>query len=107
MTAIRTAASVILSMVYDTPPLLSEEDPKITRVIDFTERLKRAAYPGAYLVEYFTWMRHLPSWVAKWKREVLEQHRIDDAMFRGLFNEVRDRIVNLIPVVSAEWLTDG
>ncbi|KAJ6460520.1 cytochrome P450 [Mycena sanguinolenta] len=89
---IRTAASVVLSMVYDTPPLLSEEDSKITRVNDFAERIERAAYPGTYLVEYFTWMRHLPSWVAKWKREVLAQHRIDDEMFRGLFNEVADRV---------------
>ncbi|KAJ6460518.1 cytochrome P450 [Mycena sanguinolenta] len=88
----RTTASVVLSLVYDTPPILSEEDPKITRVNDFTDRLARAGYPGAYLVEYFTWMRYLPSWVAKWKRDVLERHRIDDAMFRGLFNEVRDRV---------------
>ncbi|KAF7333345.1 Cytochrome P450 [Mycena venus] len=88
----RTAASVILSMVYDTPAVLSEEDPKITRINDFVERIVRAAYPGAYLVEYFTWMRYLPTWSAKWKRDALEQHRIHDAMFQGLFNEVRDRI---------------
>ncbi|KAJ6484798.1 cytochrome P450 [Mycena sanguinolenta] len=88
----RTAASVILSMLYDTPPLLSEEDPKIALVNDFAERIERAAYPGTYLVEYFTWMRYLPSWVAKWKRDVLEQYKIDDAMFRGLFNEVRNRV---------------
>ncbi|KAJ6458244.1 cytochrome P450 [Mycena sanguinolenta] len=88
----RTATSLVLSLVYGTPPLLSEEDSKITRVNDFAERLVRAAYPGAYLVEYFTWMRYLPSWVAKWKRDVLEQYRIDDAMFRGLFKEVSDRV---------------
>ncbi|KAF7355868.1 Cytochrome P450 [Mycena venus] len=88
----RTAASVVLSMVYDTPALLSEEDPKITRVNNFAERLVSAAYPGAYLVEYFTWMRYLPSWIAKWKRDVLEQYKIDDAMFRELFNEVGDRL---------------
>ncbi|KAJ7229311.1 cytochrome P450 [Mycena haematopus] len=87
----RTTASVVLSMVYNTPALLSKEDPKITRINDFTERLVSAAYPGAYLVEYFTWMRYLPSWMAKWKRDVLEHHKIDDAMFRGLFNEVSNR----------------
>ncbi|KAJ7302126.1 cytochrome P450 [Mycena albidolilacea] len=88
----RTTASVILSMVYDTPALLSEEDPNITRINDFAERLVSAAYPGAYLVEYFTWMRYLPSWMAKWKRDVLQQYRIDDAMFQGLFNEVSNRV---------------
>ncbi|KAJ7737690.1 cytochrome P450 [Mycena metata] len=88
----RTTASVLLSMVYDTPSLLSEEDTKITRINNFAERLVSAAYPGAYLVEYFTWMRYLPSWMAKWKRDVLEQYKIDDAMFRGLFNEVSNRV---------------
>ncbi|KAF7374028.1 hypothetical protein MSAN_00283400 [Mycena sanguinolenta] len=88
----RTTASTLLSMVYDTPPLISEKDPRIIRVNDFMERLGRAGYPGAYLVEYFTWMRYLPSWMAKWKRDVLEQSKIDDAMFRGLFNEVGDRV---------------
>jgi hypothetical protein len=107
LTAIRTAASVVLSMVYDTPALLSEEDPNITRINDFADRLVNAAYPGAYLVEYFTWMKYLPSWMAKWKRDVLEQYSIDDAMFRGLFNEVSNRVVSLIPVIRVEQLNDG
>lgn len=94
-------------MVYDTPALLSEGDTKITRINDFAERLVSAAHPGAYLVEYFTWMRHLPSWIAKWKRDVLEQYRIDDAMFRGLFNEVGNRIVSFTPVIGVEQLNGG
>ncbi|KAJ7769578.1 cytochrome P450 [Mycena maculata] len=88
----RNAASVVLSMVYDMPALASEEDPKITLINDFVARLVRAAYPGAHFVEYFTWMRYLPASVAKWKRVALEQHKQDDAMFRGLFNEVADRV---------------
>ncbi|KAJ7484014.1 cytochrome P450 [Mycena galericulata] len=88
----RTAASVVLSMVYDMPALVSEEDPKIALINDFVGRLVRAAYPGAYFVEYFTWMRHLPAWMAKWKRDALEQHRVDNAMFQGLFNEVGERV---------------
>jgi hypothetical protein len=94
-------------MVYDTPALLSEDDPKITRINDFAERLVSAAYPGAYLVEYFTWMRYLPSWMAKWKRDVLEQYRIDDAMFQGLFNEVSDRVVSFTPVIGVRRLNGG
>ncbi|KAJ7123607.1 cytochrome P450 [Mycena epipterygia] len=88
----RTSASVILSMVYDIPPLLSEHDPKITLINDFVERLVHAAYPGTYLVEYFTWMRYFPTWLAKWKRDALEQHRVDNAMFEALFNEVVHRV---------------
>ncbi|KAJ7108038.1 cytochrome P450 [Mycena crocata] len=88
----RTAASVVLSMVYDMPALLSEDDKNIKLINDFVERLVQAAYPGTYFVEYFTWMRYLPPWIAKWKRVALDQHRLDSAMFEGLFNEVRDRV---------------
>ncbi|KAJ7493604.1 cytochrome P450 [Mycena latifolia] len=88
----RTAASVVLSMLYDLPMLLSEHDPKITLINDFVERLVRAAYPGTFLVEYFTRMRYLPEWMAPWKRAVLAQHLVDDAMFQGLFNEVEQRV---------------
>jgi hypothetical protein len=77
------------------PPLVSEHDPKITLINDFVERLVRAAYPGAFFVEYFTWMRYLPTWLAKWKRDALEQHRVDNAMFQGLFAEVGRRVVRI------------
>ncbi|KAJ7703909.1 cytochrome P450 [Mycena rosella] len=87
----RAAASVVLSMVYGIPTLLSEQDPKIRLINDFAERLIRAAYPGAFFVEYFTWMRYLPAWMAKWKWDALEQHRMDDKMFRVLFTDVENR----------------
>ncbi|KAJ7704017.1 cytochrome P450 [Mycena rosella] len=88
----RTAASAVLSIVYDIPTLLSEQDPKIRLINNFVERLVRAAYPGAFFVEYFTWMRYLPAWMAKWKWDALEQHRMDDEMFRGLFTDVKNRV---------------
>jgi hypothetical protein len=28
---------------------------------DFAVRIARATYPGAHLVEFFPWMRHIPS----------------------------------------------
>ena len=60
----RAAASMILSVVYGYPPIMSEEDHTIKVVNDFGNRLVRAAHPGTYLVEIFPWMRHIPSrWV--------------------------------------------
>ena len=58
------AGSMIMSIVYGYPTIRSEHDHTIDAVDDFTKRIFRAAYPGTYLVEFFPWMRHVPSrWV--------------------------------------------
>ena len=59
----RAAASMILSVVYGYPPIISENHT-IKLVNDLSRRLTRAAHPGTYLVEFLPWMRHTPSrWV--------------------------------------------
>ncbi|KAK0226846.1 cytochrome P450 [Armillaria nabsnona] len=87
----RTAASAIMSMVYDTPPT-SEQDPSVKNINEFVTRLTRAALPGAHFVEFFPWMRYIPSKYAKWKREAEESYAKDSVMFEGLFNSVKDRV---------------
>jgi len=83
-----------MSVVYDLPALQSVRDPLIARVNDFARRLARAGAPGAHFVEYFTWMKYIPSSIAKWKREAEEWYRKDSVLFEGLFNDVRKRITN-------------
>jgi hypothetical protein len=56
-----------MSIVYAHPPIKSEDEPFVVLINNFVERIVRAAYPGAHLVEFFTWMRYLPEWMAKWK----------------------------------------
>lgn len=56
----RNAASSVMSMVYDTPPLKSENDGAVKSVNDFVARLARAGKPGAHFVELFPWMMHIP-----------------------------------------------
>jgi hypothetical protein len=57
----RAAASMVLSVVYDKPTIRSEQDQNVTLINDFVQRLTRAAYPGAHLVEFFPWMLYIPS----------------------------------------------
>ena len=57
----RAAASTIMSVVYGHPPITSEEDHTLDVVKDFGDRISRAASPGTYWVEFFPWMRHIPS----------------------------------------------
>ena len=84
-----------MSIVYDHPPIKSEDEPSVVRINDFVERIVRAAYPGAHLVEFFTWMRYLPEWMAKWKREAMKWYKHDSAFFVGLYNDVRKRVVRI------------
>ncbi|KAJ7721504.1 cytochrome P450, partial [Mycena metata] len=81
----RTAASIIMSVAYGLPPLLENNDPVVRAVRAYTERLAKAVSPGAYLVELLPWMRHLPSWAAKWKRDCAEHFKRDSVMFRNLY----------------------
>jgi hypothetical protein len=57
----RTAASMVMSVIYDTPPITTELSPSVKAVNDFVARLCRAALPGAHFVEFFPWMMHIPS----------------------------------------------
>jgi hypothetical protein len=57
----RTAASVSLSVVYGYPPLASDQDHIVRVINNFTTCLFIAVNMGAYWVEFFPWLRYLPS----------------------------------------------
>jgi len=86
-------ASIVLSVVYDHPTVSSPNDPIVTRVNEFIETASHYALPGNYLVEFFTWMRYIPSSIAKWKREAEEGYKEYSKMFVGMFHDVETRIV--------------
>ncbi|KAI3620758.1 cytochrome p450 [Moniliophthora roreri] len=88
----RATASMVWSVVYDKEPITDVMDPQVAAVNDFITRIVRAAFPGAHYVEYFTWMKHLPSWMAKWKRDAEEWYKKDSEMFEGLFLEAKQRV---------------
>lgn len=83
----------MMKTVYDTPTIETENDPSITYIVNHAHRIEYAAFPGAYLVEFFTWMRFLPSWCARWKREALEWYEKDSNEFLKLYNNVKERVV--------------
>jgi hypothetical protein len=61
----RTAASTIMSIVYDYPTLESVTDPGVKNIEDYVLRLSQAMRPGRYLVDLFPWMMYIPerSWI--------------------------------------------
>ncbi|KAI0269698.1 cytochrome P450 [Russula aff. rugulosa BPL654] len=88
----RTAASATLSIVYGHPTLTSEQDHIVRVINDFSERLFHAMGTGAHLVEFFPWLRHFPSSLAKWKRDAEALYKQDSKMFEGLLHTVETNV---------------
>ena len=56
----RCSASAIMSILYDYLTLENEHDETLTKIHAFIDRLGASSVPGAYLVELFPWMIHIP-----------------------------------------------
>lgn len=98
-----------MSVIYGLPPLKDSKDPDILRVNHFTERALHAAAPGTFLVEYFTWMEHLPRWMCAWRRYAEDWFARDSVLLERLFSDVRERIDagDETPSVSSDLIREG
>jgi cytochrome P450 len=61
----RLAASIIMSIVYDHPTVLSYHDHAVQRIEKFNGRLAQALTVGSYFVDILPWMKYIParSWL--------------------------------------------
>ena len=56
----RASASATMSILYDYPTLEDDHDEMLRDIHTFNDRMALACAPGAYLVELFPWMIHIP-----------------------------------------------
>ena len=56
----RAGTSVIMSILYDYPTIMSEHDTTIKKIDSYNKRAAYAATPGNFLVEFFPWMMYIP-----------------------------------------------
>ena len=108
----RTTASAAMSMLYDYPTLETENDKTLTEIHAFINRMSTASVPGAYFVDLFPWMMHIPErfvltsmryftrsvlWCclrfARWKSKGRRYFEHDNTMFQTLLNRVRSDVV--------------
>ncbi|KII83621.1 hypothetical protein PLICRDRAFT_119208 [Plicaturopsis crispa FD-325 SS-3] len=89
---LRTTTSITTNIIYGADTMRRATDPAIKQISAFMARALRAAQPGAYLVELFTWMKYMPTWLAKWKRDALEHYNSDSKVFESLFDGVAEKI---------------
>ncbi|KAH9165237.1 cytochrome P450, partial [Lactarius sanguifluus] len=88
----RHASSIMLSIIYDLPPTESEDDPVVVGINDHVERILFEVQAGTRLVEYFPWMKYIPSRFAKWKRDAQYWFIQDSLMFGRLLGKVADEL---------------
>ncbi|KAI9452360.1 cytochrome P450 [Lactarius psammicola] len=90
----RHAWSIMFSVIYHLPPAESEDDPNIVGVESHVRRLLHEMHPGTRLVEFFPWLRYIPSRFAKWKRDAQNWFIKDSLMFQRLLGKVVDDLAN-------------
>jgi len=90
----RSIISSIISLVYNLPPITSLDDPTIAFLLDLTQRLDEAMYPGNYVVEFFPLLDLLPPWLVKWKREAVKDYERYTSKFESMFQDVKSMLVS-------------
>ena len=69
----RAGASTIMAILYDYPTLASAHDKAIEDIERNIHWSKQASVVGAFLVEYFPWMLHIPE---RYRHSLLRRDRI-------------------------------
>ncbi|KAI0791963.1 cytochrome P450 [Abortiporus biennis] len=88
---VTSISSVAFAVGFGSSPLWSKDDvlERTKRIEAFMLRIEHASRPGAHFVEIFPWLAHVPSWFpgAGWKKNALDWHEKDSAMFVELYRE--------------------
>ncbi|KAI0294297.1 cytochrome P450 [Multifurca ochricompacta] len=102
----RHALSILLSVNYHHPPTQSEDDPIVVALANHVRRLLHEMEPGVRLVEFFPWLRYIPSRFTQWKQNARFYYNHDSLMFEGLVKKVADDLANGIdqPSFSASLI---
>ncbi|EGU79934.1 hypothetical protein FOXB_09559 [Fusarium oxysporum f. sp. conglutinans Fo5176] len=67
-------------------------DIVVRRNAEAMERLTMVNIPGKYAVERYPALKYLPTFLAPWKKEVLQQRQKDIQLYTELMDEVREKV---------------
>ncbi|KAH8831093.1 cytochrome P450 [Flagelloscypha sp. PMI_526] len=90
---VHSHVSYNLQSLFGTPAL-EANDPRVERLLQIVERGAKAAVPGTFLVEAFTWMQYLPDFLAPWRVWALEWSKKDSEFLEKLYYDVDARMKN-------------
>ncbi|KAK0494628.1 cytochrome P450 [Armillaria luteobubalina] len=87
-----SAALLVYTLTYGPSAGRSNAFAALPQINQFVQRLVTATYPGAHLVDFFPWMKHLPSFMTPWRREAEFYFGQDSKMFQSLYKNVESLI---------------
>ncbi|GJE98988.1 cytochrome P450 [Phanerochaete sordida] len=101
--------SNILRIVY-AMDIKDEDDPSLSLVEDAVDVISKIVIPGAYLVDSFPLLRHIPAWFpgSRFKRDAAKWKIIVDEMFMRPYRELKSSFESgaLKPCVLTDMLAD-
>jgi hypothetical protein len=77
----------------------SIEDPSIQWMNSFLDKLAAAVMPGAYLVEVFPFLQHLPRSLSRWRRYAEETFEVYNSRFEQMFQKIKNQVVRQFHLV--------
>ncbi|WQF76450.1 Putative cytochrome P450 [Colletotrichum destructivum] len=101
----RYAASVIVTVTYGRRVEDVATDVVVRRNAESMGRLTSVNIPGRFAVERYPVLKHVPSFLAPWKAEVLRQRQKDIRLYTELMDEVRRKVADgVAPACFAKHL---
>jgi hypothetical protein len=90
----RMNASIIISAVYDLPPIQSLNDPVNALMENFVDLILQDLVPTSHLVNMFPALDYLPQSMAKWRRDAQSNFQRLTSRFEELFLAAKERTVS-------------
>lgn len=87
----RYSAAVVFRLAFGKRIETGDEEI-VQKIVAVNHNLERIASPGAYLVDTFPILMNVPKPLAPFKQELEELHRREHSLFRGLMEDVRERM---------------
>ncbi|KAH7310761.1 cytochrome P450 [Stachybotrys elegans] len=88
----RYAASVIVTVTYGRRVDNVKTDIVVRKNAEAMERLTSVNIPGKFVVERYPALKYVPSFLAPWKAQVLQQRAKDISLYTELMSEVKEKV---------------
>lgn len=71
-------------------PIITGKEDQLRRILAVTHNLERIASPGAYIVDIIPILKHLPNFLAPFKKEAARLHAEELGLFKELIQDVQN-----------------
>ena len=85
----RFAASLVITMTYGKTTPTTYSDPEVKGIVRVSQHLGKALQPGAYLVDTYPFLKHIPGYL----RHLHKIHEEELVFFHGLIADVKRKLV--------------